>query len=256
MMKKLRALVVDDEPLARQAVLSSISQLNTIEVLAQCGNGAEAIQAIESLSPDVVFLDIQMPEISGFDVLEAIDNENLPYIIFVTAYDEYAIQAFEKRAVDYLLKPFTHERFCEAAERVAEKLRDESHPEWQEQINAVLGDYQSQQDYIQRVIIRSHAKIYFVEVNDIQRVQSAGNYVEILTESGSHLLRETMTKLEQRLDPTHFMRIHRTAIVNIKYIQEIQPDGEDYLVVMKDGKILSMSKTYKSKFNKEIGDYM
>lgn len=255
-MNTLQALVVDDEPLARQAVLSSISQRNDIEVIAQCGNGAEAIQAIETLAPDVVFLDIQMPGINGFEVIETIQKEQMPYVIFITAYDEYAIQAFEKQAVDYLLKPFTHERFCEAVERILVKHRANDNQQWQDKIMDVLQDYQSRQSYIQRVIIRSHSKIYFVHVENIQRIQSAGNYVEIFTDSGSHLLRETMTNLENKLDPNHFMRIHRTSIVHIKYIQEIQPDGEDYLVLMKDGAYLPMSKTYKSKFNKEIGDYM
>lgn len=245
----IRALIADDEHLARKQIVTALDDFTQIEICAQSADGLETVNAILEHKPDLVFLDIQMPELDGMDVINTIGADQMPFVIFVTAFDKYAVAAFEKHAFDYLLKPFTPKRFYEAVSRVVNFIEQQNDKQSTETLKQLIQEIKPQQKYISRIAIRSSSRIYFLQVSDIDWIEAAGNYVDIHTGDKTHLLRETMGNLETNLDPEHFIRIHRSAIVNLNSIQEIQPDTYDYVVLLKNGKSLGMSRRYKEKLN-------
>jgi two-component system LytT family response regulator len=250
---QIRTLIVDDEPLGRERMRSLLEAEPDIAIVGECRDGREAVDAIRREIPDLVFLDVQIPELDGFQVLEAIGADKAPAIVFVTAYDQYALQAFEVHAVDYLLKPFDQERFHRALERARQALtRDQG--DVSEKLLSLLQELKAPQGYMERLVVKSAGRLFFLRTEEIEWVESAGNYVCLHVRNESHLLRETMNGLEARLDPARFVRIHRTAIVNIDQIKELQPlfHGE-YQVVLRDKTELTLSRGYRDRLQEVIG---
>jgi len=243
----LRVLIVDDEQPARTKILGHLRGQEDVEVVGQAQNGLEAVDAIRTLTPDVVFLDIQMPGMNGFEVLEAIGPEAMPAVIFVTAYDEFALRAFEVEAVDYLLKPFDSERFHRAFERCRQRIGPASGAPGQ--VTRLLEKVLPAQPYLQRIVVRQADRLFFIEVRTVLRFSAQENYVELHTAKGRYLVRETLSRLEQRLDPAKFARVHRRDIVNIEGIQELQPWSHgDYQILLLDGSRLRLSRRYQQNF--------
>jgi two-component system LytT family response regulator len=244
----LRALVVDDEALARQRVRHLLRRSTDIEVMGECANGLEAVKAIEELTPDLVFLDIQMPELDGFGVVEAVGTDRMPVTLFVTAYDQHALRAFEVHAVDYLLKPFSPERFHQALERARRWCRH-SGTEPGPDLEALMVSLNKDRPWVDRLLVRQGDRHVLVKTESLQWIEAEDNYVRLHVEGTSHLLRQTMAGLLTRLDPARFRRIHRSAIVNLDCIREFQSwTGGDQLVIMRDGTKLTLSRTYREQF--------
>jgi two-component system LytT family response regulator len=242
----MKVLLVDDEPLAREGAALLLREESDITDVSEARNGAEAVTMIRANRPDLVLLDVQMPQMDGFGVLREVGADAMPPVIFVTAHDKYAIQAFEVNAIDYLLKPVTRERFAQALARVRERVSaqglDNRH------VRALLQTLSSQPRHLARVALRASGKISFVDVDDIQYVQAAENYVQLHLKGSRHLLHVPIATLEASLDPAMFLRIHRSLIVNVKHVQELEtgPHGE-YIVVLKGGARLQSSRTYHEK---------
>ena len=253
--KKLRAIIVDDEPPARNKIRELIKSEPDVEIVDECTNGREAVQSITSKSPDLVFLDIQMPELDGFGVIEAIGPEQFPAVIFVTAYDQYAVQAFEVHAIDYLLKPFDRQRFQTALNRVKEHLRSNRHDDLNQQLNSLLRQLKGPKKQAERFVVKSGGRVFFLKNDEIYWIEAAGNYVRLHVGTETHLLRETMSAIQKKLDPALFIRIHRSTFVNIEKIKELQPwfHGE-YVVIMRDGTQLTMSRSYRSNLPDLLGN--
>ncbi len=244
-----RALIVDDEPLARQRIRQMLQGEADVEVLQECANGIEAVEAIEKLSPNLIFLDIQMPELDGFGVLEAVGPDHMPATIFITAYDQYAVHAFEVNAVDYLLKPFDKERFQKTLQRIRDVKTNPPEQADEKRMEDLLTEVRKDQPYLERILVRVGDRQALVKVSQVQWVEAEDNYVRLHVEGGSHLLRQTMNAMSGKLDPHQFRRIHRSAIVNLDFIKELQPwSSGDYLVVMRDGTRLTLSRTYRPQF--------
>jgi two-component system LytT family response regulator len=252
--EKIRALIVDDEPLARTLVRRMIGNHPDIEVLGECENGLQAISRIESEQPDLVFLDVQMPEVDGFAVIESLDAETLPHIIFVTAYDQYAVKAFDVHALDYLLKPLDQERFDAALDRALKQIRKENRVSLNERVLALVAGKTPQTEYLSRFIIKSAGRVFLLRSDEIDWIEAEGNYVALHTGSQRHLLRAAIGTLETRLDPKNFRRIHRSTIVNIDRIKELhQWLRGDYSVVLKDGTELRLSHRFRDNLAKDFG---
>jgi two-component system LytT family response regulator len=241
----LRAIIADDEPLARGRLRRLLHAEHEVEVVAECRDGAESVTAIRELRPDVVFLDIEMPELDGFEVLAALESSSLPAIVFVTAYDAHAIRAFEAHALDYLLKPVDSERLHRSVERVRQQA--DVHDRLQK-LSALVRERGAARSYIERFAVHSRGRTSFITATDVLYIEAAGNYARLQTASGHHLLRETLANLEAKLDPKQFVRIHRSAIVNVAAVRELRPWlGGDAIVVMRDGKELALSRTYRER---------
>jgi two-component system, LytTR family, response regulator len=240
----LRVVVVDDEPLPRERIRDLVSQHPLLTLAGEATNGTEALDVIVELAPDLVFLDIQMPELDGLQVAASLADDAPPAIVFVTAFDEYAIRAFEVDAIDYLLKPVTPERFTAAVERVLKRL-DRPEPSVHGSIHALAARMAQDQGFATRFVARRGAKHYFVRVADVDWIEAVGNYVRLQTGETSHLVRETMKGTEARLDPARFVRIHRSAIVSIDRIRSIEArEHGEYLVTMANGSRLVSSRGY------------
>jgi two-component system, LytTR family, response regulator len=238
----MRALIVDDEPLARRGVAIRLAEFD-VEIVGECGDGNDAFEKILQLSPDVVFLDVQMPGMDGFEVLRNLPQESLPTIIFLTAYEQHAVRAFEFHALDYLLKPIDDERFASAIRRVVKTLDSDSKVRAAERIVKMLGA--QTQHYLSRFTVRTGSRIQVVLVDDTEWIGAAGDYAELHVRGRTHLLRETLTELEQRLDPSKFMRIHRSRIVRLDCITELTSiDNREYVVKLSDGSTHRSSRTY------------
>ena len=251
----IRALIVDDEPIARRGIRQRLRAMPDVEVVGECGDGATATASIAELAPDLVFLDVQMPEVGGFDVIDAIGVDRLPALIFVTAFDHYAVRAFEVHAVDYLLKPVDDERFRQAMERAREQVSSKSDV-WGARIRAALADlgHVVPARWCRRLAIKSPGRVRFVDIDEVDWAEAAGNYVEVHTGQKSHLLRETMASLEQRLDPGQFARVSRAAIVNVNAVRELQPMfNGDFVVILRDGSVVSGSRRYREPLFKLLG---
>jgi two-component system LytT family response regulator len=241
--KKITTLIVDDEPLARRNIRLLLRDDPEIEIVGEAGTGREALSMIKKHSPDLVFLDIQMPELDGFGVLENIDAERLPAIVFVTAFDKYALKAFEFHALDYLLKPFDDARFAKALRQAKQQLEQRELKDLSERLVALLAGREGniaeplrQTTYLSRLLIKSAGRVFFLKTDDIDYVCAEDYYVKLHVGRKGHLLRETMNEMEAKLDPAKFLRIHRSTIVNIERIRELQQhfNGE-YIVVLHDG---------------------
>src|SRR5215510_10497133 len=250
----IRVLIVDDEPLARGVLREMLQCDSDVEIVGECANGKEAVQAIQESSPEVLFLDIQMPEMGGFEVLDALNGARRPHLVFVTAYDQYAVRAFEVHALDYILKPFDRERFEASWQRAKAQLQRERNGGVEQKILSLLEDLKAGTKYLERLVIKSSGRIYFLETNEIDWIQAEGNYVSVHTGKKSHLLRETISSLENQLDPKKFLRIHRSAIVRIDRIKELQPwfHGE-YHIILNDGTQLTLSRNYRDRLQEALG---
>jgi len=252
---RIRALVVDDEPLAREMIREMLDSDSEVEIVGECANGREAVEAIKSSAPDIVFLDIQMPELGGFEVLESLEPNASLYVIFVTAYDQYAVRAFEVHALDYLLKPFDRERFEAAWQRAKAQIRLDRTSRRDQDIIALLEELKAGPRYLERLVIKNGGRVFFLHVQDIYCIEAEGNYVRVYDNQKGYLLRETISSLEEQLDPKQFLRIHRSAIVKIDRIKEMQPwfHGE-YRIIMENGKQLALSRNYRSNLQEAVGN--
>lgn len=247
---KVRTLIVDDEPLARDKIRMMLAKDCEVEIIGECTNGNDAVDTIRRESPDLVFLDIQMPGVDGFGVLEKVGAERVPGVVFVTAYDQHAIRAFEFHALDYLLKPFAQKRFTEALERAKEQIRKRPSGTFSQQLLSLLGDLNNGQRYLERLVVKTNGRVFFMKVSEIDWIEAAGNYVNIHAGNDAHLLRETMNGIETQLDPRKFVRIHRSTMVNIERIKELSPLFHgDYILTLVNGSRLTMSRSYRSKLS-------
>jgi two-component system LytT family response regulator len=250
---KIRTLIVDDEPMARERVLSLLKQQPDIEVVGECADGAQALSAIERLEPELVFLDIQIPVMDGFGVIRALAPNRIPMVVFTTAYDEYALRAFEVHALDYLLKPFDGPRFLRALERVRERLERQRAGDLGKRLLAMVQDLRPEPAQPpDRLVVKSGGRIFFVRTDEIDWIDAAGNYVRLHVKGEAYLFRETMTAIEARLDQSRFVRVHRSHIVNAERIKELQPDNGDYTVVLHSGARLPLSRGYRDKLQERI----
>ncbi|MFP5356481.1 MAG: LytR/AlgR family response regulator transcription factor [Gemmatimonadota bacterium] len=267
----IRVLVVDDEPIARRRVRRMLRLEPDVDVIDEVGSGNEAIAAIKKERPDLVLLDVQMPDVDGFGVVDALGAEEMPPTIFVTAFNEYAVRAFDVNAIDYLLKPYDPERFRSAFQRARSHMERVSSAEQGRKIRALLeqvigedrtsaaltdrgGAPQSngigvappRTRFLDRLMVKHDGRVFFVKVSDVDWFEASGNYVRVHVGKVSHLIRETMHHIEAQLDPSMFVRIHRAVIVNIDRIKELQPwFAGDYVVILRDGRQLKLSRTYR-----------
>jgi len=251
---RTRVLIADDEPLARDRLRMLLSKEEWVEIAGECANGPEAVHAIQKLNPDLVFLDVQMPGATGFDVIESVGAERMPAVVFVTAYDRYALRAFDVHAIDYLLKPFDRERFQQALTRARQHIERKDAGELERRLLELVQDLRSSPSRPERFVIKSGGRVFFVRTDEIDWIEAAGNYVKLHVGAEAHLLRETMNALEAQLDPDVFFRIHRCHIVNIERVKELQPwfNGE-YVVFLRSGARLTLSRGYREKLQTRIG---
>jgi len=248
----LRVLVADDQPMARERLVSLLSAEPGVEVAGTAASGPEAIDCIRNASPDLVFLDLQMPGMDGFKVIEAIGVDRMPATVFVTAYDEYAVRAFEVQALDYLLKPFGRQRFQSALERARRHLERERQGEMAGRLAELLRTGR-QESNGERLLVKSGGRVSFVDVESIDWVEAEGNYVRIYAGEHVHLMRETMSGLIEKIGPHRFFRIHRSRIVNIKRVKELLiAGGGDYQVVLLDGTKLGLSRLYRDALQEQL----
>ena len=254
-MKKIRTLIVDDEPLARERIRALLAEQADIEVVGEARDGEEAVQAILAHAPDLVFLDIQMPRMDGFEVIRTVGADNMPLIVFVTAYDQHALKAFDVRALDYLLKPFDRDRFAESIGRVRDAIEHSGSDEIGRRLLEIVRELKpGAPPRSDRLVIKSAGRLFFLRIAEIDWVEAAGNYVKLHVGTEEHLLRETMNGIEQKLDPDTFFRIHRSRIVNMERIKELQPwfNGE-YVVILHNGTKLTLSRGYREKLQERLG---
>jgi two-component system LytT family response regulator len=239
----VRALIVDDEPLARRGVVLRLRKFKDVEIIGECGDGSSAVEKILQLSPDVVFLDVQMPGMDGFDVLRALPRENLPGVIFLTAYEQHALRAFEVHALDYLLKPVDDARFAAAIGRARKLVDSALKTKMAERVLQMLD--RTSDKYASRFAVQTGPRIQVVLAEDVEWIAAAGDYVELHASGRAHLLRETMSSLEQRLDPAKFLRIHRSRIVSTSSIVELRSiENREFTVRLSDGSEHRSSRTY------------
>ena len=248
--KKIRTVIVDDEELARDRIQTLLELQPDVEVVGVCTDGPSAVEMIDRTQPDLVFLDVQMPGMDGFEVVENLERTKLPAVVFVTAHDAHALRAFEIHALDFLLKPFDQTRFEKALERARSQLSQSTGPVLDSRLVTLLEELHEERKYSERLIVKSSGRVFFVRTEEIDWVEASGNYVKIHTKSDAHLLRESMKNMEAKLDPKTFVRIHRSAIVNIDHIKELEPwfHGE-YIVIMRDGTRLTASRVFSDRLS-------
>ena len=247
-MDNISALIVDDERLSRKRIRRLLTTEQDINVVGECGNGEEAIDFMKQRSPDLLFLDVQMPGVDGFGVLERIPREHAPIVVFVTAFDEYALRAFEVHAFDYLLKPFDRKRFDQTMQRVRTQMGRLRNGDVNQKLFALIQDLNTKRRSTDRIAVRSNGHVVFVKTEEVDWIEAADNYVCLHTGPDNHLLRETMNAIETRLDKDKFLRIHRSTIVNLDRVKELQPWFRgDYLVILQDGTQLTLSRSYREK---------
>jgi two-component system LytT family response regulator len=251
MPEKIKTLIVDDEPLARRNLRLLLEKDPQIEIIDECRNGQEAVNAVQSFSPDLIFLDIQMPEMDGFDVLEKVGAQQIHAIIFVTAFDQYALKAFEVHALDYLLKPFDDARFQKALTQAKLQIEQREIDKLSKKLLALLEDRENNREhraqeksYLTRLMIKLTNRVILLNVNEIDWIEADGNYAKLHVGRKSHMLREKMNDLESQLDPQRFVRVHRSIIVNLNRIKELYPHfNGDYIIVLEDGTQLKLSRS-------------
>jgi two-component system LytT family response regulator len=247
-----RVLIVDDEPLARERIREMLKDDRELEIVGEARNGTEAVEFISTLAPDLVFLDVQMPDMDGFDVLHSLRVERMPVIIFVTAYDQHAMRAFDVHAVDYLTKPFDRNRFAEALDHAKVFMRGTNEPDTARIMN-MLQDLKAGPRYLERFAIKNGETVFFVRVEDVDAIEAQGNYVRLNLGNSSHMLRETLTNVEAQIDPRMFVRIHRRTIVNMNRVKELQTWARgEYRVVLRTGACYSLSRGYREHFDNLI----
>lgn len=265
MANKIRALIVDDEPLAREGLALLASADPEVEVIGSASDGKAALDAIRGDRPDLVFLDVQMPELDGFEVLSSLTTAERPFVIFVTAYEQHAIRAFEVCAVDYLLKPYTNSRFASALSRAKLSIRDRQRGEISQQVEQLLDHVRRlespekparaattapspRSDAADRIVLKADGALHFVKASDVVWLEAQGDFVKVQTNGKTQMVRETLQSMEERLDPTVFLRIHRSFIVNLEHVKRVETAlYGDYSVYMSDGSKLRLSRSYRSK---------
>ena len=241
----MTALIADDEPLARERIRSLLAEEPDIEVAGEASNGQEAVELVRERRPDLLFLDVQMPGLDGFGVIEQLQPEELPSVVFVTAYDEYALQAFEVNALDYLLKPFNRARFQKTLRRAREQVLGRANGDVGRRLVSLLEAVRGPRKHLDRLVIRNAGRVVFLPVAEIDWIEAAGNYVKIYSGKDHHVLRETLKNLESRLDPELFVRVHRSTIVNIQRIRELQPLFHgDHVAILHDGTRITCSRSF------------
>jgi len=251
---KYEALIVDDEPLARRSIRKHLKTFPEFEVVGDCGDGESAITAIREQKPDLVFLDIQLPEFDGFDVIRAVGKLEMPVTIFVTAYDRYALKAFDAHALDYLLKPFSEERFRDSLLRARRTLQMGKQQAPNHQLSRLLEEMSKKKDYLERIPVPAKGRFLFFHVRDLDWIEAEGNYLRLHGSATSHLIRGNMNEMEAKLDPGRFIRIHRSTIVNLQRIREVQPWFHGHhRVVMTSGQELKLSRYQKDKLRFLLG---
>ena len=258
----VRTLIVDDERMARKRLRTLLARDDDVDVVGECSNGRDAVSAIEDRAPDLVFLDIQMPELDGFSVVKAIGADRMPVTVFVTAFDQYALKAFEAHALDYLTKPFDGERFQTSLGRAKEQVRlreaaksasaqqpatpDAQHAELGDRLLSLLAGIERRQQYAERLMVRSAGRVVFLRVDEIDWIEAAGSYVRLHIGRDGHLLHEGIAALMSRLDPSRFARVHRSTIVNLDRVRELQPWFHgDAIAILRDGTRVQVSRTYR-----------
>jgi two-component system LytT family response regulator len=256
----IRSMIVDEEPLARERIRSLLAAQPDVQIVAECASGRQAVEACRLHQPDLMFLDVQMPELDGFGVLEELSSnggkERMPAVIFVTAYGQYALRAFEVRALDFLLKPFDDERFHDAMERARQQLRISAAGRGaarttHRRLLALVEDMKGRAKTQDRLVVRSGGRVFFLRTSEIDWIEAASNYVRLHVGSSSHLLRETMNGIEARLDPARFLRIHRSTIVNLERVRQLEPWFHgDYAVILEDGTRLTLSRGHREKLDR------
>jgi len=250
----IRVLLSDDEALARERLRSLLENEPDLEIVAECDDGKSAINTIKREKPDLVFLDIQMPEVDGFGVVSALRDQVMPLTIFVTAYDRYAMKAFEVHALDYLLKPVSKERLAEALGHARKQLQHPSEATFQRRVLDMLGDMDSRQSAPQRIVIKADGEIVCLKPGEIDWAESAGNYVCLHVGAATHILRETITSLESRLGHHQFLRVHRSTLVNVDRIKTLRPSlYGDYSILLRDGTKLTLSRGFRETVLKRLG---
>jgi two-component system LytT family response regulator len=249
----IRVLLSDDETLARERLRSLLEEEQDLEIVAECGDGKSAITTIRRERPDLVFLDIQMPEIDGFGVVQEM-LDDMPLTIFVTAYDRYAMKAFEVHALDYLLKPVGAERLKQAVDRARRQLQHPPDGTFQRRVLELLADMDARQQAPERIVIKSDGEIVCLRPGEIDWAESAGNYVCLHVGAATHILRETITALESRLGPRQFMRVHRSTLVNVDRIKTLKPSlYGDYSILLRDGTKLTLSRGFRENVLRRLG---
>lgn len=249
MNQKIRAVIIEDEEPARQLLKTFLQSFEQIDLVGECSDGFSGLKTINDVQPDLVFLDIQMPRLTGFELLELLDD--LPEIVFTTAYDEYALKAFELNAVDYLMKPFSKQRLSQAIDKVTERFKLKSNS--REKLGKLVEQMQHKSRPLERVVVKSGSKIHIIPVQDIEQVEAQDDYVMLHTAQGRFMKKETMSTMEQNLPEEHFIRIHRSNIVNVSQIQRIEQYGkESYLLILKNGNQVNVSKSRIKDLKREL----
>ncbi len=251
---KIRTLIVDDEPLALERLGTLLREDPEIEIVGECTNGLEALSAIKAEAPDLIFLDVQMPELDGFGVVAALSNAKMPTIIFVTAYDKFALRAFEVHALDYLLKPFDRERFQKSLRRAIDQIKRNESDELSQRLSSLIAELKPEAKPLDRLAVKVDGRVLLVRLEEIDWIEAADNYVSLHVGNESHLHRETMSALEAKLAPSQFIRISRSIIVNVEKIKELQPMFHgDYVVILSNGTRLNLSRNYRENLNHLLG---
>jgi two-component system, LytTR family, response regulator len=251
---RIRTLIVDDEPLARERLRTLLEQEPSVLLVGECSNGLEAVEQIRKQKPDLVFLDIQMPELDGFGVVNALAPESLPAIVFVTAYDRFALRAFEVHALDYLLKPFDRDRFQKTLARAVQQIQQHPTADLPQRLTAFLGEWKQETKPLNRLAVKTEGRVILLKVEEIDWIEAADNYVHIHRGAEDHLIRDTLTSLESKLPPEKFLRISRSIIVNLDRVRELQPMFHgDYAVILNNGARLTLSRNYRDKLNQILG---
>jgi two-component system, LytTR family, response regulator len=264
----LRVLLVDDNPFARDTLRNLLSAEPGVEVIGECADGAEALEALQREAPDLLFLDVDMPQLDGFGVLEAVGDAQAPVVVFVTAHEHYAIRAFEENALDYLVKPVHRERFRQALERARREVEERGGEVYSERIRAMLEGLREDQKglerllsgaqpHLERLLVKAGDRVVLLATPEIDWVEAEGNYVRLHAGRGGWLIREKISTLEERLDPDTFMRVHRSTIVNLHRVAELRPlPSGDFVVLLKDGTELKLSRGYRQKLAERVGEYV
>jgi two-component system LytT family response regulator len=245
---KLRTLIVDDEPLAREGVALALAPLGDVEIVGTCGDGRSAVRAIRDLQPDLVFLDVKMPGLDGFAVISEIGADNMPPVIFLTAYEQHALRAFRVNAIDYLLKPIDADDLRKSVQRARRRRAQDEIGAWRGELRALVGKLAQERpaDAPERILVRTNGRVHVLDPREIDWVEAAGDYVTIHAAGKSHLVRDSLRNVETRLGPHGFLRIHRSTLVKLASIRElVANDSGDHEVVLNDDTVLRLSRSYK-----------
>jgi len=246
----MKAVIADDEPLARERIRTLLAGEADIEIVAEAANGADAVQVAREHRPDLLFLDVQMPGLDGFGALEQLGADEMPSVVFVTAYDEYALQAFEVHALDYLLKPFNRTRFQKTLRRAREHALGRANGDLSRKLVSLLESLKGNRQHLDRIVIRNAGRVTFLPTTEIDWIDAAGNYVKIYSGKDQHILRETLKNLEARLDPAVFVRVHRSTILNVERIRELQPLFHgDCNAILRDGTRITCSRSFSDRLD-------